>query len=259
MLFDDSEPVQLIMVSYFRPNDFRKSVQSILSNTICSFHLSIIDNSHGGLDTELALVEANPKITIYKNNTNIGKGAAFNRWFKQIMGTRQNNHFVSIDADIVVPKGWLLRMKAARTAIMRHEQFGILAPIIQNNEQDTFKQQLAAGVLTMHNNTQFESVDYFDNLYRNRYTAGPLFLVNTKLVNRYGYCEKQLYGSDDGRLCHVAHHEGLFVGIISDVSVIHLSADNIEGYQEWKNRNVTKDVDHKGYWDQSDNQNNNDQ
>lgn len=259
MLFDDSEPIQLIMVSYFRPNDFQKSVKSILSNTICSFHLSIIDNSHGGLDTELALVEADPRITIYKNSTNIGKGAAFNRWFKQIMGNPQNDHFVSIDADILVPQGWLFRMEAARTAIMRHESFGVLAPIIQDNEHDTFDKQLAAGVLTMHNNTEFEFVDYHDNLYRNRYTAGPLFLVSTRLFNRYGYCEKQLYGSDDGRLCHVAHHDELFIGITSDVSVIHLNADNSEGYQEWKNRNVTKDVDHKGYWDQSDNPNSNDQ
>ena len=248
MLFDDSEPTQLIMVSYFRPNDFRESVQSVLSNTICSFHLSIIDNSHGGLDTELALVEIDPRVTIYKNNTNIGKGAAFNCWFKQIMGNPQNDHFVSIDSDILVPQGWLLRMKATRTAIMRHESFGILAPIIQDSEQDTVDKQLA-GVLTMHDNTEFESVNYTNNLYKNRYTAGPLFLVSTRLFNHYGYCEKQLYGSDDGRLCHVAHHDGLFIGITSDVSVIHLNADNSEGYQEWKHRNITKDVDKIGYWD----------
>ena len=221
--------------------------------------LSIIDNSHGGLDTELAFIETNPRITIYKNNINIGKGAAFNRWFKQIMGDDPIDYFISIDADIFVPQGWLLHMQAVRAAIIQHEPFGILAPIIQDNKQDTFDQQQANRKLTMHNNSQFESVNYYNNLYRNRYTAGPLFLINTEFFSRHGYYEKQLYGADDGKLCKAAHKDGLFIGITSDVSVMHLNDDGDTGYEKWKKRNITKDVDHKGYWDQSDNPNSNDQ
>ncbi len=61
--------------------------------------------------------------------------------------------------------------------------------------------------------------------------------------------QTQLYGNDDGELCKAATRMGRFVGIATDVEVVHLETDVTPGYRAWKARNVNKDLDHKGYWD----------
>lgn len=247
------------MVTYFRPNDFRRSVESILTNTHCPFHLSIIDNSHGGLDEALAAYGNHQYITIYRNDKNIGKGAAFKRWYGEIMRDNQVPHFISIDSDIVVPSGWLIQLKMIYYSIANNDTPGILAPGIMDHDGDTLEKQIKAGELRMHNNTEFSKVNWHSNLYRNRYTAGPLFMIDTEFYEKVGgYGDGQIYG-EDGGLCKAAAKENRFIGITGVVEVIHHKEDDTAGYREWKLRNVTKDVDHKGFWDQSDNQNSSDQ
>jgi glycosyltransferase involved in cell wall biosynthesis len=244
----DFETTQIIMVSYFRPNDFSKSVASILNNTICPFHLSIIDNSHGGLDEELRKLE-DQRITIYRNRTNIGKGAGINRWYGKIMEGSPLDHFVSIDSDIQVPEGWLLRLKKALFAVRSKMMAGIIAPAILNDK--SWDDQVTTGKLCMHQTGHFQETDFHRGLYHNRYTAGPLFLIDRPFFEQNGlYYDKQLYGADDGMLCRAAWNTGRFVGIDSSVQVKHLNEDSTEGYVNWKKRNITKDVDQHGHWDQ---------
>lgn len=246
MLLVDLEPTQIIMVSYFRPNDFRKSVDSILINTSCPFHLYIIDNSHGGLDKELDQVETDPRVTTYRNDNNLGKGAAVNKWYQKIMGGSSLSHFVSIDSDIQVPPGWLLELKRALSWVQKP---AMIAPAIVSKPGNTFKKQLENQRLDMHRMGNLYQVDY-NGLFYNRYTAGPLFLIDRKFFESVGlYYQDQLYGADDGKLCKAAAKQNRFIGINSNVEVLHLNEDSTEDYNEWKRRNITKDVDQCGHWD----------
>jgi glycosyltransferase involved in cell wall biosynthesis len=250
MLLVDSEPTQILMISYFRPNDFRRSVESVLNNTICPFHLSIIDNSHGGLDNELNWAEEDPRITTYRNETNLGKGAAVNKWYKSITRGSSLDHVVSIDSDIVVPPRWLLKLKRALFAARRHERVGIIAPAIKSRPDRTWKHQIATNNLDMHQIGGLSETFYHPGLYYNRYTAGPLFLIDRFFFEKVElYYDGQLYGTDDGMLCRAAYVRNRFIGIDSNVEVEHINEDGTPGYHDWKRRNVTKAVDQHGHRD----------
>jgi len=248
MLLLNSDDTQIIMVSYFRPNDFQKSVESVLNNTTCPFHLSIIDNSQGNLDFRLNEYEKEKRVTIYRNTPNIGKGAAFNLWYKEIIKHCSLDHFISIDSDIVVPRGWLMQLKRSHIAISKREHFGIIAPVICNRPENTFAAQLSSGNFDMHRYDDLNHVEYL-TVYRNRYTAGPLFLIDRTLFEKVGYYDGQLYGADDGRLCAAAARQNRFIGIDTSVEVLHMNDDETTGYREWKLRNITTDVDQHGHWD----------
>jgi len=239
------DAVQIIMISYFRPNDFERSVQSVLNNTAVPFHLSIIDNSHGGLDAFLDKYESHPKVTIYRNETNVGKGIGVMRWYPQIMQSTSSDYFISIDADIEVYPNWLPRLYAARKKIA--VPFGILAPVIMNKYGEWFITQKSD--LVMHNQKIFYHI--VDEIYYNRHTAGPLFLIDREFFESVGgYSQNQLYGSDDGKLCKAAANQDRFIGIAANVHVLHLRQDDGPGYQEWKLKHVNTDGVCKGYWDQ---------
>lgn len=234
------------MVSYYRPNDFKRSVKSVLDNTNCPFHLIILDNSCGGLDIELDSLCHN-NVTIYKSEANIGKAAITNKKFKEIVN--DSSHFISIDSDVIVPKGWLIELKRSYYSVIKHEKPGIIAPVIMNNLRDLWSKQLQNNKLTMHQAGGLEKVNYYNGLYKNRYNAGPLFLIDTEFFKAAGlYYEKQLYGADDGMLCSSATKMGRFCGINSNVSVIHSNLDSTPEYIDWKKRNITKDVDQRGHW-----------
>ncbi len=238
---------QLIMISYFRPDDFEQSVQSVLYNTIEPFHLSIIDNSHGGLDKELDKYQSHRNITIYRNQENLGKGRGVMKWYNHIMQSSQCDYFISIDADIKVYPHWLTRLNEARQKIVA--PFAILAPVIMNNHGEWFTIQQKSGLI-MHNNTVFYNL--IDEVYYNRYTAGPLFYIDRQFFeSNGGYSQNQLYGSDDGKLCRSAASQGKFIGIASNVHVLHLRQNDEIGYQKWKQNNVNTDGVCKGYWDQN--------
>lgn len=247
MLFVENEITPILMVSYHRPNDFKISLKSILNNTDCPFHLTILDNSCGGLDNELNSIQAN-NITIYKSDTNIGKASIINKKFIETIGN--NTHFITIDADVIVPKKWLTEMKRSYYAVKKNSKPGIIAPTILNSLRDSWPEQLRQNKLTMHQIGNLEEVKYYNGLYRNRYNAGPLFLIDTEFFKSAGmYYDKQLYGADDGMLCNSAAKMNRFSGINSNVSVLHSNYDSTPEYVNWKKRNITKDEDQRGHWD----------
>ncbi len=248
MLLPD-DIIQLIMVSYHRPNDFQACLASILTNTAEPFRLSIIDNSMGGLDSVLATI-TDPRITIYRNQSNLGKSRAFMAWYPQIMVGNRNPIFVSLDADIQVPPGWLLQLLRAAYSAPR---LGVLAPVLVRTSGDTLQQQLNRNELVMHRTDQF-STFITPLLYYNRQTAGPVFIIDRAFFDSVGgYAHTQLYGNDDGWLCATAQAKHRFVGIATAVEVVHLEQDVTDGYRAWKARNINGDVDYRGFWDQSDN------
>lgn len=250
MLLVDSEPTQIIMVSYFRPNDFRKSVESVLTNTTCPFHLSIIDNSHGYLDQELDEMEKDPRVTTYRNPTNIGKGAGINKWYSTIMKNTHLDHVVTIDGDVVVPSQWLLNLKRALSEARKHCLVGLIAPAVINSPEDTWETQLKQQKLRMHQYREVKEVDYYPGLYCNSYNAGLLFMIDREFFEKVElYNDNQLYGAEDGILCKSARRRGLFIGIDSNVVILHSNDDTTKDYNEWKKRNITKDVDQCGHWD----------
>jgi GT2 family glycosyltransferase len=217
-----------------------------LTNTREPFHLYVCDNSHGGLDNTLRDL-TDPRLTVYRNATNLGKGLAFMRWYPEIMSGSTARHFVSIDSDLEVPPGWLTRLELA--ALRLREPLGMLAPVIVNEPGDNFMAQLRRGRLVMHRHDEASHL-VLPNVYRNRHTAGPLFFIDRGFFESVGgYVQTQLYGNDDGELCRAAHRAGRLVGIVTDVEVLHLNSDSVPGYRAWKRRNVNKDVDHKGFWD----------
>lgn len=245
MLLVDPEVTPILMVSYYRPNDFLRSVRSVLNNTDCPYHLTIIDNSCGGLDKELDQIH-HANVTICRNTANKGKAVAINQKFSEVVKT---DHFITIDGDVIVPEGWLIELKRSYYAIKRSEKPGIIAPVILNNKHNTWDKQLK-NELVMHRKGKLEETPYYKGLYRNRYNAGPLFLIDTNFFKKAGlYYEGQLYGADDGMLCNSAAKLKRFMGINSNVQVIHSNEDNTKEYNEWKKRNITKDVDQRGHWD----------
>lgn len=253
-MFVPGDVTQLIMVTYFRPNDLKQCLDSILANTVEPFKLAIIDNSTGGLGSILDSIR-DERIAIYKNPTNLGKGRAFMKWYHQIMRGNQSDFFVSIDPDLVVPEGWLTRMLRAAYGLPNP---GVLAPVLTQERGDTFIQQRTRGRLVMHKEDQGSGF-VGPSLFRNRYTAGPLFLIHRPFFEQVGgYVQTQLYGNDDGELCKAAAKRNRFTGIVTDVEVLHLEGDVTPGYKAWKKRNVNRDVDRKGFWDSTQTQNSND-
>lgn len=230
------------MVTYFRPNDFTKCITSVLKNTRHPFHLTIIDNSQGGLDSVLVEFEGDSRITIIRNTSNIGKGQSFRKWAPIIIN--ESEYFISIDADVEVPEYWLTRLQTTYLRIKRHQLPGILAPrIVDSND-----------IPCMHGTEHVSPVSYSDTIFHNRNIAGPLFFINTEFYTYSGgYTGRQLYAADDGPLCAAAIKSGRFVGIDESVTIKHLDEDNTIGYANWKLNHITKDGPCTGYWDQSHN------
>jgi len=233
------------MVTYFRPNSLKICINSILSNTELPFKLYIIDNSYGSIDTTLKLYENNDNIIIYKNSTNMGKGAAFMRHYNNIMKEHNAGHFISIDPDIKVGIGWLSRMLTIENRIKKQStDFGLLAPILLKD-----KDKLDLNNLRMHT-TNSDTKEVINSVYYNRYTAGPLLLIDRKFFEAVGgYPTDQFYGNEDGYLCKKASHRNLFIGFTTSVITNHLDIDDDEEYIKWKKRNVHGNIDHKGRWD----------
>lgn len=246
----DSQPTQIIMVTYHRPNDFVSSVESIINNTECPYHLSIIDNSTGQIDQYLDRYITHPHVSIYRNDANIGKGAAVNKWFDIIMSNNTLSHFISIDSDIIVPSQWLIELQRSFYHSKRCTKVGLIAPVIRNQQHETWEHQLQTKAV-MHNISQLTpAFDQYPGLYYNRYTAGPLLIIDTKFFKTTGlFYDKQLYGADDGHLCATAHRHKAFIGLNSNLIVTHTNNDSDREYVLWKERNITKDVDQHGRWD----------
>ena len=253
MLYAYADHINLIMVAYHRANDLKRCVDSVLSNTQAKFRLCIIDNSLGAIDATLDTYRSCDNVVIYKNDSNLGKPRAVNRWYDKIMLRSRAGYFVSIDSDVVVKPGWLCELIRSYVAVSRHVKVGLMAPIIQDHLFETWQWQLDNKV-RMHNTSIMREESSYKGVYYNRYTAGPVLLINKYLFEDIGgFYDKQLYGADDGQLCKTCDRKGYFIGLNTNVSVLHSQLDVDELYVNWKARNVRGDVDGCGRWDYENN------
>jgi len=248
VLFLNGDHINLIMVTYHRPNDLRACLESIINDTIVPYHLHIIDNSVGAIDKVIEDYEQYESITFYKNKSNIGKPKAVNKHYDQIMKNYPLSYFVSIDSDIVVTRGWLLELVRSYQSISHNIKVGLIAPVIKNAKHETWGWQLANKV-RMHNICNIGADDFYSGVFSNRYTAGPVLLINRKLFENLGkFDSSQRYGADDGILCRKCDNHGCFIGINTNTSVIHLNNDSDQEYEDWKTRNIRADIDQTGRW-----------
>jgi len=246
------EPIEIIAISYHRPQDFTLCIDSIIQNTHVPYNLTIIDNSCGSINKELNNYQAH-NIKIIRNNENIGKGASFKKWYHLIMKNKRSPYIVSLDCDILVPPKWLYKLISAAN---KTKQFGAIAPVLQKNHKDTFQEQLKNKNLTMHGG--YDGFKYKkqiqQGIYYNIKTAGSLFLISKKFFESInGYPGDCIFGHDDGYICSQALKLKKFIGFTTDVSCVHLNNNCTIGYNKWKVKNLNNFEIHKGFWDQSEN------
>lgn len=239
--------INLIMVSYHRPNDLINSVQSIIENTTIDYHLSIIDNSSGSIDHTLDELSNNKHITIYRNKYNIGKGKSFKQWYDVITNNDKSKYIISIDADIKVPKNWLEVYLSEAEEIDKIQELGALAPIITEHGI-TKQQQLDSKQFRMH---VVDEINYITKTtFYNYNTAGSLFLINKEFYESFGgYPGDRLYGNDDAYVCLQSKNQNRFIGITTAFSVEHLHADSTKDYALWKMKHITDTTVNIGHWD----------
>jgi hypothetical protein len=231
-----------------------------------------MDNSKGGIDDYLWSFK-NHNITIIKNDKNLGKAESFTQHYRKIMRKFKIDHFISIDSDIEVPPYWLIKLKIAMYRIRRIQPFGILAPYINDKLGPTHMPtittepgycldkalELLQHPLPYMHKISETTTEVLPSIYYNRYTAGPVFLIDRNFfegtggyrgpLSRRTRSQNQLYGNDDGKLCDAAMQKNLFVGFTSNVEVLHLEQNIDEGYIKWKHQNIQGNIADKGYWD----------
>ncbi len=235
-------PIQIVMVSYMRPNDLRTSIDTIIKYSDLPYHLTIIDNSVGHVDHVLDLYANHPSIRIIKNSFNIGKSRSFVLHLDDVLNDDQNDFFISIDGDIEVGKSWLSKLVNAKCLI--GQPFGLLAPLYGNTINDQF---VESGKLLIHEKKEFSR--YSDGIFKNRKLGGGLILIDKQLYySSGGYDPRFLYGGDDGKLCHAAAAQNRFSGIATNCVVKHLRSDETIPYQQWKKQSINNEAVLSGYW-----------
>lgn len=243
----DYDPINIITISYFRPNDFKTCIESVISNTTLPYHLTIIDNSFGILEHELKRFEDHG-INIIRNNTNLGKAGSFKRWYPQIIENNTNKYFISLDADVIVPQNWLEGLYRSLTEIKM--DIGAIAPVL--TEGETFEEQVKNKCLTMHGGTNgFATMRKIsEHVYYNHITAGPLLLMEKKFYESIGgYPGDRVYGNDDCYICGESKRRNRFIGFTTLVECMHSRTDETDAYKKWKVENINIAGARNGHWD----------
>ena len=188
----------------------------------------------GGLEQLKSLFDN--RITVCRSPTNIGKGKIVRQHYERAMSGCHLDHFVGMDADIVVSPGWYEGLLNAAREVA---PWAAMAPVIYSP---------GGTIPTMHGAVP-GTREIRPHIWYNQATAGPLFLIRRKFWENWGgYPGDRLYGNDDGALCKQAVRKGLFVGYTDSVTVEHHNSDSDSGYRDWKVRNLAVSADPAGYW-----------
>ena len=238
-----ADPVNVIMVSYMRPNDLERSATSILNNTAIPIKLTILDNSTGVNDHVLDRLCSDTRVAIIYNPMNYGKAKCYNMYLDTILTGDENDFFVSVDADIEVKARWLDTL-IDDSFVLAENNFGMLAPTyVDRLDSDEIPEKPLVHQMIDTRNVQ-------GGVYYNKRLGGGLLLINKRFYHEAGGFDPEiLYGGDDGRLCNAALRLNKFIGFTTNVRVKHLRYDETVEYQTWKRLHLNDKVIKHGHWD----------
>ena len=224
----------VLMTTYHRPNDSLSSIMSVLTHTPELHTLHILDNSCGGIDNTLELIN-DSRVSIHRSPTNIGKSRIVSERYNDAIKNCPLDHFIGMDGDIVVRDGWYTTLLSCAREVA---PWAALAPTIVEPGDATPRLHVSG------KNTKKVK----PGIWYNQNTAGGLLLIRRKFWENWGgYPGTQLYGNDDGALCKEAIRRNQFIGYTTKVVVEHYNSDSNGGYTDWKLKNVTG-LDNPGYW-----------
>lgn len=216
----------IVMVTYYRLDLTKQSVNSILNNTKAEFDLSIIDNGSqdGTADYLRVLKRKYPNIRARLLDKNIGKGAAANKIFKEIDRFKYD-YIVGIDNDIIVPENWLSVLIDCSKYL---DKWGLLAP---NH----------AGVHKILPRAKKKHLPNKQTLIFNPCIAGGTWLINKKLYRSIGgYREDRFYGGVDGDYNIRAQKAGFRNGIVKDIFYRTINHPKYKPYSLFKLNQVVQ-------------------
>lgn len=205
----------IIMVNYNCRPFLEDCLGSLLNNTDSPFEILVIDNN--SRDDSKAFLQKikDPKIRLILNKSNMGFAAACNQGLKKATG----EILVTMNPDVLVPKGWLSRMsfhlkKNPKTLTVGPKSLGIGG-------------RQWAGPLSFSQN--LDAADRkFASLYRGesepaKFLIGCLLLFDRRLMDLIGYFDEKLaLGADDYDLSLRIRRAGYELRIAKDVLISHV-------------------------------------
>jgi len=244
-------PISVFMITYHRPDTVVKALAA-LAEADGDFHVFLIDNSAGAIDHILDQYNNNGRFSIYKNDKNIGKGLSYKKWFLELIAQDENEYFLSLDDDAIMPKDFIFKYQKGHEAAaieFENKEVMVLSPVLTDSDEHDIDYQISQGFLLYHGIAPDFKSDLI--IQKTSHLCGAAFLINIKLFIKHGfYGTEQIYGGDDAYVCSicVAHDYG--IGIISDFIVCHHSNRGDIEYIKWKGKNLTNSQLRKGHYDQ---------
>lgn len=205
----------IIIVSYNSKPALKPCIDTLLANTSPPFEIIIVDNySHDGSIQYLRKVN-NPMVQTIFNQSNLGFAKACN----QGIASAQGNLLVTMNPDVLVPKGWLDRMawhlkQNPQTLVMGPKGIGIGG-------------RQYPGLLNYPSNLEAAARKYAA-VYRGqsepvKFLIGCLILFDRRLIEKVGLLDEKLpLGADDFDLSLRVRKAGYQLRVARDVLIRHL-------------------------------------
>jgi GT2 family glycosyltransferase len=205
----------IIIVNYNSQPALRSCLDSLIANTTPPLEIIVVDNHSGDGSVEYIQKLKLPILRTIFNQTNLGFTKACNQGIQSAQGDR----LVTMNPDVLVPKGWLDRMawhlrNNPRTLIVGPKGIGIggrQAPGLL-----CYPSKLAAA------DRRFAAV-YRRQSEPAKFLIGCLILFDRRLIERIGlFDEKMPLGADDFDLSLRVRQAGYQLRVAKDVLIQHL-------------------------------------
>ncbi|MGE5607393.1 MAG: glycosyltransferase family 2 protein [Bacteroidota bacterium] len=205
----------IIIVSYNSKPALKPCVDTLIAHTSPPFEIIIIDNH--SLDGSIEFLQQlnNPPIRTIINQSNLGFSKACN----QGIASAQGDLLVTMNPDVLVPKGWLDRMawhlrQNSQTLVVGPKGIGIggrQSPGLLN-----YPSNLSAAA------RKFATI-YHRQSEPTKFLIGCLILFDRRLTEKVGLFDEQMpLGADDFDLSLRVRHAGYQLRVARDVLIRHL-------------------------------------
>ena len=153
--FKMRESIDICLLSYNRPETLKRTINSLFSNTVGSFNLTIVDNGSTDTDTIdfLKSLEKN-KVKVIYNEKNLGLSRGVNQGLEQA----KNKYIVRMDNDaVVLTKNW---DNIFYNFMENHTEVGMVCPTTMKgiNRGDYFEVKWALGFFFMFRKEIFDII-----------------------------------------------------------------------------------------------------